>query len=633
MTFSKNGAPITPDYQPNSSAYYSYGNQNIWDPVNRRVYHFRDTTSPNDLHYDTISSTGLITGSAETPYHAEFSVLKPIRVRPDGSKVVIGSGVVFNATDLTKAASLANGFTDATWFGGQLVSARLNNGVTQIQTWIEPQYVAGATVREVAGTPLRLLALDSTRLVLISLIAGEPQFTIFDTQLQTVFVSQTRPAPPSTLAVTNRTQSSVSLSWLDLSGNEDGFRVEYRTPGGDWVTGASEGTNATAATVAGLPVGTSLEFRVIATLADLTSIPSPTVSTSTLSDPNQPIGEPYGLKITRVFDKSITLEWQDNATNETGFRIFQSTTASGPAVELHVPAGTTSFESIGLTAATPYFFKVQAMNGTVAGDVSAQVSATTTAANLGPAAPANLASTLITATSVSLTWKDNATNEETFDIERADSYLSNWTKVGSVPFNAVSFTDNTLSPYTSYSFRVKAVNANGSAVSNTLYAGTPKIGGNFTGRSMRSGDIYYFGFNTPNRIERYDLASRTWLSPVALEKEASALWVDESGIFVAEDRAINRFALDGTGKTSLANGEATVETLYTMNQLLGYASSGGNLININKQTGAFVSTLSDWRYSLYGFAYSVMPTLNRALFLRNASPGTSVTRTLEQVEI
>lgn len=620
MTFSKTGAPITPDYQPNSSAYYHYGNQNTWDPVNRRVYHFRDSTSPNDLHHDTISPAGLITGSAETPYHAGFSVLKPIRVRPDGSKVVIGSGVVFNASDLTKAASLANGFTDATWFNGQLVSARLNNGVTQIQTWIEPQYVAGATVREVAGTPLRLLALDSTRLVLISLIAGEPQFTILNAQLQPVFVSQTKPTPPSSLTVTNRTDSSVSLSWLDLSGNEDGFRVEYRTLGGEWTTGASAGANATTVTVAGLPAGTSLEFRVLATLADLTSIPSPTVSASTLTDPDQPVGEPYGLKITRIFDQSITLEWQDNANNETGFRILQSTTASGTAVELNVPAGTTSFESTGLTAATSYFFRVQAMNGTVAGDLSAQVSGTTTAGNSRPAAPGNLASSLITATSVSLTWKDNSTNEETFDIERADSYGSNWTKVGSVSFNAVSFTDNTLSPFTSYSFRVKAVNANGSAVSNTLYIGTPKIGGNFTGRSMRSGDIYYFVFNTPNRIERYNLASRAWLSSVPLEKEATALWVDESGIFVAEDRVISRFALDGSGKTALANGEATVGTLYTMNQLLGYAPSGGDLININKQTGAFVSTLSDWRYSLYGFAYSVIPSLNRALFLRGGSP-------------
>lgn len=620
ITFSPTGTPITPDYQPNSSPYYSAGNLNIWDPVNRRVYHFRDNTSPNDLHYDAISSAGLITGTAETPYHAEFSVVKPIRVRPDGSKVVIGSGVVFNASDLTKAASLANGFTDATWFNGQLVSARLNNGVTQIQTWIEPQYVAGATVREFAGTPLRLLALDSTRLVLIGLIAGEPQFTILNTQLQPVFVSQTKPASPSTLTVTNRTESSVSLSWMDLSGTEDGFRVEYRTLGGEWTTGASTGANASSATVAGLPAGTALEFRVVATLADLTSIPSTAVSATTLTGPDQPVGEPYGLRITRVFDKSMTLEWQDNANNETGFRIFQSTTASGPAVELNVPAGTTSLESTGLTASTLYFFRVQAMNGTVAGDLSAQASATTTAANSAPAAPGNLAYSLVTATSVSLTWRDNSTNEETFEIERADSYLTNWTKIGSVPFNALSFTDNTLSPYTDYSYRVRAVNANGSAVSNTLYFRTPKIGGNFTGHAMRSGDIYYFSFNTPNRIERYNLASRAWLSSVALEKEATALWVDESGIFVAEDRVISRFALDGSGKTPLANGETTVRTLYTLGQLLGFAPSGRDLININKQTGAFVSTLSDWRYTLYGSAYSVIPLLNRVLFLRGGSP-------------
>ncbi|MCU0780429.1 MAG: hypothetical protein MUF04_04920, partial [Akkermansiaceae bacterium] len=49
-----------------------------WDPVQGRIYFFRDSQSPNDLHYETIDATGQITGEGETPYHGDFTVTPPI---------------------------------------------------------------------------------------------------------------------------------------------------------------------------------------------------------------------------------------------------------------------------------------------------------------------------------------------------------------------------------------------------------------------------------------------------------------------------------------------------------------------------------------------------------------------------
>ena len=39
----------------------------------------------------------------------------------------------------------------------------------------------------------------------------------------------TPPAAPSNLLVTNRTQSSLTVTWVDNSGNEDGFTVQIAT--------------------------------------------------------------------------------------------------------------------------------------------------------------------------------------------------------------------------------------------------------------------------------------------------------------------------------------------------------------------------------------------------------------------
>ncbi len=612
-TFSPSGEVIT----TGGFRHYS-GNHNTWDPVKRRVYHFRDGVGPDDLHYDSISPTGQITGGGETPYHGDYSMAKPIRVSPDGSRVVIGSGIVFNSDGMTRAASLANGFTDAAWFGGKLVTVRLINGVSQLQTWSDSQFVAGTTTRQFSGTPVCLLGLDSDRLLLITLVEGAPRFTILNVALEPTYISPTKPLPPSALAVAGRGANTVTLRWLDGSDNEDGFRIEYRTAGGNWVAAGVGAENATEFTVPGLSAGMNYEFRVSAVLGSLSSNPTSSASAQTLSSPDQPVGEPYSLRVTRIFSNSITLEWQDNADNETGFRILRSTTASGATTELLATAGSTSLTATGLTAGATYYFRVQALNGLNAGDLSSQVSATTRNTNAVPSAPFGLAVANKTATSVALTWSDNSANEETFRIERSGNPVSVWKEIGNVPYNTATFTDSSAVPNTAYSYRVKAVNASGSSSYATITTTTPKLGGDFAGYAMRSADVYYFAFTGPNRIERYDLVSRGWLESIPLHTAATALWVDESGIFVAEDRAVIRFALNGEQRTPVGNAEATVKVLFTLKEILVYGPAEGGLVTMNKKTGLFLAMIGYW-YS--GTGFSIAPQLNRAFFRStNVSP-------------
>jgi hypothetical protein len=72
---------------------------------------------------------------------------------------------------------------------------------------------------------------------------------------------------------------------------------------------------------------------------------------------------------------------------------------------------------------------------------------------------------------VTLNWSDNASNETSYAIERSPSANGTFTPLVSVPANSSSFTDGAVSRKTTYFYRVKASNANGtSSYSNVVSA-------------------------------------------------------------------------------------------------------------------------------------------------------------------
>nr|MDP0503435.1 fibronectin type III domain-containing protein [Verrucomicrobiota bacterium JB025] len=588
--------------------YYSRAWQ--WDPVKRRMYFFRDSQSPNDLHYETLDADGTITGKGETPYHGDFTVTPPIRVSPDGSMVVIGSGVVFETDGLTQTANLSNGFTDGVWSGEKLVTLREINGLTQLQIWEGDQFLQSTTVRQFNGTPVRIFN-TSEGLLLVTSIEDTPRFILLDSAFDPVFISPTQPVAPADLATTGRTVDSVSLKWTDISDNEDSFRIDHRIGTGEWITAATTGPDATTATITGLTANTTYEFRVVAINGALESSPSSSISSRTLSSINEPVGEPYNLAVTRIYRNSITVEWQDNADNETGFRILRSTSANGSTTAFTAGAGSTSFTNTGLSAGTTYYYRVQAVNGTTSGDLSGQVNATTRYSDSSPYLSYSVTATVLSPTTVTVSWTDGSTNEDGFKIERTIYGAAAWTTLASVPYNTESFTDTTAVPDTKYTYRVAAFNSVGNSSYRSATVTTPALGGEFTGFSMLAEDVYYFAFSGPDRIERYDLASRSWLPSIALDATATALWVDESAVFVAEDRAVIRFSLDGATRSPMANADSTVTSIFTLNNILAFAPSGGDFTTMEKSTGVFLANFSYW-YS--GTGFSVAPSLNRAFF-------------------
>lgn len=76
--------------------------------------------------------------------------------------------------------------------------------------------------------------------------------------------------------------------------------------------------------------------------------------------PNIPAA-PTGLSFTGVTAVSMNVNWTDNASNEFGYVLYRSTDGVNYLFVSQMAAGATSFNDIGLTPSTPYFYRVFAV--------------------------------------------------------------------------------------------------------------------------------------------------------------------------------------------------------------------------------------------------------------------------------
>ena len=91
-----------------------------------------------------------------------------------------------------------------------------------------------------------------------------------------------------------------------------------------------------------------------------------------------------------------------------------------------------------------------------------------------PAAPGNLAATAASSNQINLTWADNSSNEDGLETERCTGFgCTNFAQIAVVGANVTAYSNTGLARNTTYTYRVRAHNANGnSAYSNTASAKT-----------------------------------------------------------------------------------------------------------------------------------------------------------------
>jgi hypothetical protein len=139
-----------------SADWNHYSRDYEWNATLRRLFFFRDNSSPNDLLYEQIGPNGVIEGEGETPYHGSYQIAPPIVMSPDDQFVMLGSGDIYRAADVTWYRSLLTDFVAAIWDdNGTITAVEDVGGSTRIHRYDAAQVWQSEESR--AGTPLALL--------------------------------------------------------------------------------------------------------------------------------------------------------------------------------------------------------------------------------------------------------------------------------------------------------------------------------------------------------------------------------------------------------------------------------------------------------------------------------------------
>lgn len=197
-----------------------YSQEYVWSGTNRKMYFFRDDTSPNDLLWEDIDLGGFIGTKMDSPYHSSEGIKHPIRVAPNGSVVVLGSGRVYNAFTLEHIDTLANEIEDAAWTNNFLVTLRSIPNSSQLQKW-------GATGEDksqsLKGEPIGMFS-TSEGLVVITYLFDWPVFSIWDQDLKLIYQMDT---PIYGLYATNDSPTKLGDETTLSANLLDGKNVSY----------------------------------------------------------------------------------------------------------------------------------------------------------------------------------------------------------------------------------------------------------------------------------------------------------------------------------------------------------------------------------------------------------------------
>lgn len=165
----------------NTSLYEANGL--AWQAGTRRLYSV-PAFSGSTIQAETITTAGaLVVGSNGTRsiLTAQGTALPPIRFNPEGTLLATANGRVFNA-ELAEVGVLANNFVDAAWLSSGLFTLRNSGGRSVVQRWSRQTYLQSGFV-SLAGTPVRLLRLSDSQMVVVSSMSGFPSLALVDADL------------------------------------------------------------------------------------------------------------------------------------------------------------------------------------------------------------------------------------------------------------------------------------------------------------------------------------------------------------------------------------------------------------------------------------------------------------------
>ena len=285
------------------------------------------------------------------------------------------------------------------------------------------------------------------------------------------------PAAPTSLTATLLSAPTrVRLTWFDNATTETGFVVERAVNGGAYTVLITVPANTGTGTVT-YGDTTVVHANTYAYRVRAINIGGPSAysNVANITIGNVPAAPTNLLDTLLAGPLRVRLTWTDNATNETNFVLERAVNGGAFSVLATAPAktgtGAVNYTDTTVSVGNTYDYRVRAMNAVGFSAYSNIFTVSVTA----PAAPSSGSAAIVlngASVQVSLTWTDNATNEASFQIQRATNGGA-FTALATAPANPgtgpVNYTDTTVLAGNTYSYKVLAVNVVGSSVYSNIF--------------------------------------------------------------------------------------------------------------------------------------------------------------------
>lgn len=265
------------------------------------------------------------------------------------------------------------------------------------------------------------------------------------------------PSAPAGLGATASSATQVTLNWTASSGTVTAYHVERSTDGVNF-TDIAPGVQGTAYTDSTAQPNTAYTYRVRAENSGTFSGYS---NLQTVSTPAQPVAPPApaNLVVTGVMSGAVSLSWSASA-GATGYSVLRMGPGDASFVQIG-QAASTSFTDSTVSPATSYSYGVLATNSAGNSVPSAQVSATTPANSVAPAAPSGL-SAVASNSGIVLSWNAGTdTNLAGYNVFRASSPSGPFAQLNTALLTTPSYSDLTAPQGTVSYYQVTAVNTAG----------------------------------------------------------------------------------------------------------------------------------------------------------------------------
>ena len=305
--------------------------------------------------------------------------------------------------------------------------------------------------------------------------------------------------------------------------------------------------------------------------------------------PPAPPAAPTNLAFASVTAGGMTLNWEDNATTETGYRVYLSSDGVNYSLVHTTAADVVTYEAVGLIPSTTYFWRVQAFNEAALSNFIQASQTTGPAGEVLSLASGNWSDPATWSGGAVPTVTDNVTIAEGHTVTvDANGVFNNLTVNGTLAFNAFTITGGDALVSSTGIVNVAAGTAANLAVSRNL---TNNGVMDFFVSGTQLGKITFNGLN--NQAFTCAASSTTNIGSIDVIKQvrANTLEIITGGTFTVRSETPAGFltltsgTLKISGNATVANNVFTGAAGYTIPAIAGFWLNNPNFTVLG-QTGS-----------------------------------------------